>query len=626
MESIEANEMITTFSSDKESLQEILKTTSKGGYQLPEFQRGWIWDDDHIISLLASVSLSYPIGAFMMLENGNPQVKFKARPVEGVELNQALEPERFILDGQQRLTSLYQTLMLNKVVETRDIRKKEIKRWYYIDINCALNPMSDRQDAILSIPEDKKIRNFRNEVIKDYSTTTLEYQEMVFPITKMFNTSDYRIGFYRHWNYAQEKIELFNEFDNKVIKRFEQYLVPVIKLLKGTPKVAVCQIFEKVNTGGVPLSVFELVTASFAAEGYNLREDWEGQLDNRGRKISSGRKDKLHLQRVLRSVGADELLQVVSLLNTYNKKLHNSQVAVSCKRADILKLELSDYLAYVEKAQEGFIRAAKFLFEQNIFTNRDLPYTTQIVPLAAILALLPIYDHTDLANSKIANWYWCGVFGELYGGAIETRFAKDLVDVLTWIKGGAVPTTIIDSNFVPGRLDTLRSRNSAAYKGVFNILLRDHCLDFRTGVSVMVNTFFDDQLDIHHIFPKAWCEKAKIDKKKYDSIINKTALSFQTNRIIGGNAPSVYLQKLCETGGVKVERQNEILVSHAIDVSSIRVDDFEGFFNSRREALLERIEKATGKPIIRQEQIVENDEQDDVEFELDDDQLELLPD
>lgn len=626
MESIEANEMITTFSSDKESLQEILKTTSKGGYQLPEFQRGWIWDDDHIISLLASVSHSYPIGAFMMLENGNPQVKFKARPVEGVELNQALEPERFILDGQQRLTSLYQTLMLNKVVETRDVRKKEIKRWYYFDINCALNPTADRQDAILSIPDDKKTRNFRNEVIKDYSTAELEYQEMVFPITKMFNTSAWRIGFERYWNYAQDKIELFNEFDTKVIKRFEQYLVPVIKLLKGTPKVAVCQIFEKVNTGGVPLSVFELVTASFAAEGYNLREDWEGQLDNRGRKISFGRKDKLHVQRVLRSVGADELLQVVSLLNTYNKKLHNSQVAVSCKRADILKLELSDYKAYVEEATQGFFKAAKFLFQQNIFIDRDLPYTTQIVPLATILALLPAHDLTDYANSKIANWYWCGVFGELYGGAIETRFAKDVVDVLNWIRGGTVPTTITDANFVPARLGTLRSRNSAAYKGVFNILLRDQCLDFRTGVSVKDNTFFDDQLDIHHIFPKAWCEKAKIEKKKYDSIINKTALSFQTNRIIGGNSPSYYLHKLRENGDLTIDRQNEILRSHAIDIDCIRADDFEGFYSSRREALLRRIEQATGKLITRQEQIVENDEVDDLEFDPDDGQLNLLSD
>lgn len=363
------NEPITTFSSDKEYLDEILYKITKGGYQLPEFQRGWIWDDGHIISLLTSVSLSYPIGALMMLENGNPQVRFKARPVEGVELNENVEPERFILDGQQRLTSLYQTLMLNKVVKTRDIRKKDICRWYYIDINLALDSAKDREEAFLSIPEDKKIRNFRNEIIKDYSTPDQEYREMVFPITNVFDRTDWRIGFYKYWNYEKEKIELFDKFETKVIKRFDQYLIPVIKLLKGTPKVAICQVFEKVNTGGVPLSVFELITATFAADGYNLREDWEGKLDTRGRKISEGRKDKLHKHRVLQSVGADELLQVIALLTTFNRKRKEQDVAVSCKRADILKLELADYKNYVEKATEGFIRASKFLFQQKIFSD-----------------------------------------------------------------------------------------------------------------------------------------------------------------------------------------------------------------------------------------------------------------
>ena len=618
MEDNITSEQITTFSSDKESLEEILKTTSKGGYQLPEFQRGWIWDDNHIVSLLASVSLSYPIGAIMMLENGNPQVKFKARPVEGVELSTAIEPERFILDGQQRLTSLYQTLMLNNVVKTRDIRKKAISRWYYIDIVRALDPNFDREDAFLSIPEDKKVRNFRNEVIKDYSTPESEYREMVFPISKVFYVNEWRFGYYKFWNFDPEKINLFNDFENKIIKRFEQYLIPVIKLLKGTPKIAVCQVFEKVNTGGVPLSVFELVTASFAAEGFNLREDWEGKLDARGRKISEGKKDKLHKQRVLLSVGADELLQVIALLTTYNKKLVNQDVAVSCKRVDILNLDLQDYLKYVDKAVEGFFQAAKFLFQQKIFHKRDLPYTTQIVPLAAMLAQLSNRDLNDFVNSKLARWYWCGVFGELYGGAIETRFAKDLVEALAWISGGPEPTTVNDSNFVPARLDTLRSRNSAAYKGVYNLLLRDGCLDFRTGVPIEVNTFFEEQLDIHHIFPKAWCERSNIDKKKYDSIINKTALSYHTNRIIGGNSPSVYLQKLRDQEEFGLDRQAEILESHAIDVDKIQGNDFDGFYQHRREALLARIERATGKRILRQEMSIESDGANDFEYEDED--------
>lgn len=608
---------MTTFTSDKESLHDILKVISNGGYQLPEFQRGWVWDDAHIVSLLASVSLSYPIGAVMMLENGNPEVRFKPRPVEGVELLNWKEPERFILDGQQRLTSLYQALFLKKVVKTRDIRKRDILRWYYIDMRKALDANTDREEAILSIPEDRKIKNFRNEVQKDYSTASAEYEQMVFPVSEVFDCSEWRAGYNAFWNYAPDKIKLFDQFERNIIKRFEQYQVPVIKLLKETPKVAVCQVFEKVNTGGVSLTVFELVTAGFAAEGFNLREDWEGKLDTRGRKVADGRKDRLHVQRVLRSVGADELLQVIALLTTYNRKLADPEIPVSCKRTDILKLSLADYLRSVELATDGFTKAAKFLFQQKIFSNRDLPYTTQIVPLAAVLAQLGDRSQNDAARSKIARWYWCGVFGELYGSAVETRFAKDMADVLAWIDGGSEPTTVLDCNFVPTRLDTLRSRNSAAYKGVFNLLLRDGCLDFRTGVPIEVNTYFDEAIDIHHIFPKDWCQKQGIEAKTYDSIINKTALSYQTNRIIGGNAPSLYLQKLRDREGINGARQNEILCSHAIDTTAITTNDFATFFNTRREALLTRIEQATGKRIPRQHQVTKDIDVDDNDVDSD---------
>ena len=105
---------ITTFDSTKESLLDLLRSIREGKTQLPDFQRGWVWDDEHIRSLLASISLSYPIGAVMMLQAGNPDVRFKPRLVEGVMLANPLEPERLILDGQQRLTSLFQSLFLGR--------------------------------------------------------------------------------------------------------------------------------------------------------------------------------------------------------------------------------------------------------------------------------------------------------------------------------------------------------------------------------------------------------------------------------------------------------------------------------------------------------------------------------
>ena len=100
-----------SFDSTKTPLQELLVRARTGQLQLPDFQRGWVWDDEHIKSLLASVSVSFPIGAVMLLQTGGEHIRFKPRPLAGADEAQHAEPETLVLDGQQRLTSLYQALM-----------------------------------------------------------------------------------------------------------------------------------------------------------------------------------------------------------------------------------------------------------------------------------------------------------------------------------------------------------------------------------------------------------------------------------------------------------------------------------------------------------------------------------
>src|SRR3954463_5097758 len=127
---------MTTFDSTKTELGKLLDEIIAGKIQLPDFQRGWVWDDEHIRSLLVSIARSFPIGAVMLLETGG-EARFQVRPVEGVALPRSQSAERLILDGQQRLTSLTQVLKLPEPVTTRDENKREIKRHYYFDISKA---------------------------------------------------------------------------------------------------------------------------------------------------------------------------------------------------------------------------------------------------------------------------------------------------------------------------------------------------------------------------------------------------------------------------------------------------------------------------------------------------------
>lgn len=589
---------LTTFDSTKEALQDVLRSIGQGKTQLPDFQREWVWDDEHVRGLLASISLAHPIGAVMMLQAGGEGAKFKPRLVEGVQPDHGQVPhlERLIMDGQQRLTSLYQALLSGRAVLTRDLRKLPIKRWYYIHIDKSLNG-ADRDEAVLAIPEDRRVRNFRGEVTADFSTTEKECAAGMLPLSLVFD-----VGGLNAWQrtYMQvdgaqlrERVDKWNALTEKVLQPFQQYQVPLIMLRKETPKVAVCQVFERVNTGGVPLTVFELITATFAAEDFNLRKDWDE------------RRKTMAKFEVLGKIESSDFLQAVSLLSTYadrrsalaSGKKPDDAPGISCKREQILKLSLEDYRRWADQATEGFTRAAKFLHGQKFFAARDLPYRTQVTPLAAILATLGVRAESDGVKQKVARWYWSGVFGELYGSAIETRFAKDLPEVVAWIDGAVEPSTIAEANFIAKRLLTLRTRNSAAYKGLHALLLRDGGLDFRTGDTVEAQQYFEEKIDVHHIFPEDWCAKSGKDRKLYDSIVNKTPLSARTNRMIGGKAPSLYLPRLEKDAGIEQARMDMILTSHVIDPLLLRADNFESFFEARKSALLSRIERVLGKPV-----------------------------
>ncbi|THF70151.1 DUF262 domain-containing protein [Deinococcus sp. Arct2-2] len=591
--------MTTSFTPDKKALQEMLRAVAVGKIQLPDFQRGWVWNDEHIRSLLASVSQSYPIGAVMMLETGNPDVKFKLRPLEGAPNPASQSADHLLLDGQQRITSLYQAIASGKPVETRDARDKDIKRWYYVDMVKACDPNVDREEAFIGVPEDRKLRNFRGDVISDYSTGDKEREAGMFPLGLLFDDYEDWVDGYRDLSSVQK--ETWKAFKKAVVEPFRAYHVPVITMDKGTPKEAVCQVFEKVNTGGVSLTVFELLTATFAAEDYHLRDAWFGESKGN----TPGIQARLHHWPVLESVESSDFLQSVTLLVTRARRLAqmaegktpSEASAVSCKRKDLLKLSLEEYREHAAAVEQGYVRAARFLRRQNIFMARDLPYRTQLVPLAAALAVLGDKADSVAVQDKLAQWYWCGVFGELYASATETRFGKDFPELLTWMEGHSEPDTVREATFNAERLDDLRTRNSAAYKGVYALLMRDKAEDFRTGQAATDTSYFEQNIDVHHIFPQKWCETAGIDRKKYDSIINKTPLAAKTNRMIGGVAPSSYLTKLQREGGVDIDRMDEILATHVINVEAMRNDDFGSFYADRRTALLERIGSVMGKRV-----------------------------
>ena len=578
----------STFRTAEPDLTKLLEQVHIGELQLPDFQRGWVWDDSHIRSLIASVSKSFPIGSVMLLETGGGGVRFKPRVVQGAPEN-GTSPQQLILDGQQRMTSLYLALRSGKPVPTRTDKGKDVARVYYLDIARCLDAGVDREDAVMSLPPDRVVRtNFNRDIALDVSDEDKEHSRGLFPLEVLFDSTRYsqwRRGYQRQHRQDDAKLDQFDDFEEKVLDAIRRYRVPAIELTRGTSKEAVCQVFEKVNTGGVSLTVFELMTATFAADDFDLRQDWKA------------RRERLQEKAVLRSVEATDFLQAVTLLASYERHL-SSGSGISCKRRDILNLTLGQYRSNADRIERGFFEAARLLVREKVFDARNVPYRTQLVPLASICAVLGGRFESDAVKQKLARWYWCGVFGELYGGTTETRFAYDIADVVTWIDGGPDPRTVRDANLAPTRLLTLQTRQSAAYKGMMALLMQVGSADFINGDGIELTAFFDQAVDIHHIFPRSYCLKQDYPRQKWNSVINKAPITARTNRILGGNAPSRYLASIEANHGVAAHRLDEILGTHLIGAALLRSDSFDAFIRDRARQLLDMVERAIGKAVV----------------------------
>ncbi len=581
---------------------ELLRSVQAGKIQLPDFQRQWKWDDDRIRSLLATVTLDYPLGVVMTLETGG-EAQFKARPLAGTTVAADVMPEQLLLDGQQRLTSLYQALLSRDPVQTEDARHNKLSRWYYIDIAKAIDESADREDAILSVPEDRLLRtDFARRIAVDLTSREKECVAGLFPLNLTFDKKEAGAWQRTYVDTDSSRWDDWPVFEERVLERITGFIVPLIRLPRETHKQAVCAVFEKVNTGGVVLNVFELLTATYAGnrgysdahgEDFSLARDWKRILTAMSTRHP-----------VLEGLESLDFLQTLTLVVTYHRRRKYladrpdapTAPAVGCKRKDLLDLPLEEYLTWAQAVAEALEWTGAFLRDQCVFRREDLPYRTQLVPLAAIRTILGARTDGPDAEAKIAKWYWCGVLGELYSGTFESRFPRDLEQVVSWVEGGEEPDTVTEANFQEQRLRTLATRNSAAYKGIFALLIKQGCYDwYQSSEPVNAEILLGESVDFRLVFPKGWFERARNKDPRMNSVVNKTPLSFRANKTISTRSPSNYLEMIARESGALTDWVDDLVSTHRIDPKTLRTADFDAFYRDRTERLLVLVEDAMGK-------------------------------
>lgn len=541
-------------------LKMLLPQVDAGRIVLPEFQRDFVWNPKNTWELLLSLSRSFPAGSLLFLKYSKNVLAH--RVFEGAEKakTNGVAPTHLVLDGQQRLTSLYQAFA----------GKGEHRFW--VNLKDMINNDASFEEALIY----DRLERFEKRV-KDYED---QYRKKILPLSVLFNDEmplDRWID-----NFIDYHREKGDDVRDKVRKIRDEYLepmrtyeFPVIELNEDTDLEAVCLIFETVNTTGIQLTIFELLTARYWPLGIDLRQLWERALE-----------EYPIMQEF--EVEPVTLLQIVALLA--------SEKTPTCKRKHLLNIEGKQLTELWPVAAQALNSALQVLKNEcGVISPKWLPYSTLLPGMAAILSKVEAKNGPARGDAlrKVKKWLWTSVFSQRYDATTDEKNAQDFVNVVNWINGGSEPEIVTDFSFEPKLLRSINRQRNAVYRGIFCLLVRDGSLDFHTGQKITTQLILDENIEDHHVFPRKYLEKKGVSADEINCILNRTLIDGKTNRTISNKAPSKYLGDIEKVLGSK--KLKGILESHLLpepDHASFKDDNFPAFTSEREKIFAHKIEEA----------------------------------
>jgi len=545
------------------ALKDLLAEAHSHTMALPDFQRDFVWEPGATQELIVSIANNYPAGSILRVRDAKRV--FAAREFEGAPSLNGQKHTFLVLDGQQRLTSLYQAFY--GVGEHR----------YYINIKKLLNGDDiDFEEAIFHVRASTKW-------VKAHENFELQASELILPLSVLKGGA----GGFLQWllqvtnpmppEMRTQMLDALTRINERWIKTIDDYHFPVVTLSDKTKPDALCTIFETLNRTGVKLSVFELLTARYWPQNINLRTLWD-----------EARKQNPILDDF--EVDPYYILQSIALA---------SRKAPSCKRSDVLNLAAKDITEWWPKVVEGLRLGLDILRDDcKVLLPKWLPYQTMVAPLAATLARsgLPKTPLAGAQREKLKRWFWCAVYGQAYESSPNTRSAKDVTELTAWLAGGDLPETVDSLKFDPKSLRDVTPRQRAIYRGTICLILGNGTRDFHTQSVITGKLMADEGIDDHHVFSDNYLKEKKgiTSSRARDCILNRTLIDRTTNQMISNRAPSDYMAEIRNTPGFPFDN---VLTSHCLPTgedSPFWVDDYNTFLAWREKQLWQEIKRVTG--------------------------------
>ena len=569
----------------KQSLLNLVKEAYEGKVMLPDFQRPFVWTRLEIEELIESLLENMFIWTFLINYTKADDTKFKVIPIdwaEKVNSNYIEQPHTLILDGQQRITSIFYALYEpdRALINTKHpyrffinldkllLRKNDHDEWTIEDV--VISWSSEWSEYKTLLDQDW---NYKIDLLKEKKLLPLKLLNWDFSETRFTN---------EQWWYNEEDWKQIRE----LIKNITDYQVMTIDVPVNESLINIAKLFEKTNRTWIKLSVFDLLTARLY-KFINLRHEREESFD-----------ENYNIKKFVENKKRDtklpyHIIQAIALASWFK----------TIKSKDIL------WISEKELNEDTWNRAI------DIVENRILTMFFQIDEFGIgneywisykhmIIVYLAIFLNWKQDIEKIKNRHRASLFTERYSWSTESKITKDYKDLLKrFDEESTIPTVVKNAREILlsfGDVFSLSDKNysgSASYKWVFNLLFMNKANDFYVRDTIKYNV---SDLDDHHIFPKNFLER-KLWKSwgnsiNYDTVLNKTLILSSTNRKISSKAPWDYIKEMIDVFGSE-NRVKEILKSHFIDeqmfwiLKEIKEDSDPAFILSQFNSFIKQREK-----------------------------------
>ena len=523
---------------DSKKYTDLISEIQKGQIKVPKFQRNFVWSLDKTAKLLDSILKGYPIGTFILWETNERLNDIKN--IGNLELPPIPDDVKvqYVLDGQQRITSLYAAFLGAKIQKEGEKRITDYSN-IYVDLDGDIEN-NDNQIVVSEQPE--------GAFITLHKLLNAKYSEL-------------------RENYSTNEIDKIQEYK----ETFTTYDFSTIVLRREDIDSAI-EVFTRINTGGQTLTLFEIMSAKTYDEEQNF------DMEERFQKLVEELKEAKY-----ETISSSILLNILSLILSKNKE---------CKRKVILQLRKQAIINVWDSVVSALKESIDYFRSvYRIPVSAILPYDSLLVPFAYFF----YFQKGKPRGNQIKfleEFFWRMSLSFRYSSSTESKLAQDIKRIDEILKGNRpnYDDVKVYLNSPKDLIETSFSAGSSYCKAILCLLAYHEPKDFQNNGKVILDNSWlkvANSKNYHHFFPKAYLRKKNFGNE--NSLINITLVSADLNkRKIKAKAPSIYIKDfLDENNDLPVSLKSHLI--NDLDGFGVMSDDYLVFLEKRANAIFKEL-------------------------------------